>query len=238
MKTVLHKANTRGRVDMGWLKANHTFSFANYHNPDRMSFGVLRVLNDDTIAGGKGFGMHPHQNMEIVSIPLEGDLEHKDNMGNVGVIKEGDIQAMSAGSGVYHSEYNKNTDSNVTLLQIWILSNKTNATPQYNQISIRDLEKDNQFYQVLSPSKDDDGVSILQDAWFHLGKFETNKIDSYTIKKKGNGVYCFIIKGTVEIEGQTLEKRDGFGVWDTDTIQFKSNSKSKVLLIEVPMDLT
>jgi redox-sensitive bicupin YhaK (pirin superfamily) len=237
MKTVLHKASTRGSVNLGWLQANHSFSFANYYNPDRMSFGVLRVLNDDTIAGGKGFGMHPHQNMEIVSIPLEGDLEHKDSLGNVGIVNEGDVQAMSAGSGVYHSEYNKNADKNVKLLQIWIQSKKENVKPKFNQISIRDLEKENQFYQVLSPDKNDDGVWIHQDAWFHLGKFDKNIQDSYTIKKKGNGVYCFIIEGNVEIEGQLLEKRDGFGVWDTNTIQFKSNTKSKVLLIEVPMGL-
>ncbi|CAM1369149.1 putative Pirin family proteins [Tenacibaculum xiamenense] len=237
MKTVLHKANTRGKVDLGWLKANHSFSFANYYNPDRMNFGALRVLNDDTIAGGKGFGMHPHQNMEIVSIPLEGDLEHKDSMGNVGVINEGDIQAMSAGKGIYHSEYNKNSDKEVKLLQIWIHTKKQNIAPQYDQISIRELEKKNKFYQILSPYKNDQGVTIIQDSWFHIGKFNANATDSYTINKKGNGVYCFVIEGNVEIEGQTLEKRDGFGIWDTETIQFKSNTSSKVLLIEVPMNV-
>lgn len=237
MKTVLHKANTRGHANHGWLEVNHSFSFANYYNPDRMSFGVLRVLNDDKIAPEKGFGTHPHNNMEIITIPLEGDLKHKDNMGNGAVIKYGDVQAMSAGSGIYHSEFNASNDKDVRLLQLWIFPKKKNVTPRYDQISIRDLKKDNSFYQVLSPNSDDDGVWIHQDAWFHIGEFEPNKKDSYTINKEGNGVYAFILKGNVEIEGQALERRDGFGIWDTDTIQFKSITKSKVLLIEVPMEI-
>lgn len=237
MKTVLHKAASRGHADHGWLNSHHSFSFAGYHNPERMHFGVLRVLNDDQVAPGKGFGTHPHDNMEIISIPLEGDLEHKDSMGNVATIKEGDVQVMSAGTGIYHSEYNKNVDKPVKFLQIWVFPNKRNVEPRYDQISIRDIEKKNAFYQVLSPNPDDAGVWVHQDAWFHLGKFETGATDTYQIKKEGNGVYAFVLEGAVEINGQQLEKRDGLGLWDTESFDFKSLSDSRVLLMEVPMGL-
>ena len=237
MKTVVHKANTRGHANHGWLQSHHSFSFANYYNPHRMNFGALRVLNDDVVAGGQGFGEHPHQNMEIISIPLEGDLEHKDSMGNTVVINQGDVQAMSAGTGIYHSEYNKNKDKEVKFLQIWIVPNKENVSPKFDQISIRDLEKENTFYQILSPNEADEGVWIHQDAWFHLGKFNSNKETTYQIKKSGNGVYTFVLEGEVEIEGQKLEKRDGFGAWDVDTINLSSKTASKVLLMEVPMNL-
>lgn len=237
MKTVLHKANTRGNANHGWLQSYHSFSFANYYNPERMNFGALRVLNDDIVAGGQGFGTHPHQNMEIISIPLEGDLKHNDSMGNTVIINEGDVQAMSAGTGVYHSEYNKNNDKEVKFLQIWIVPNKENVDPKFDQISIRDLEKENAFYQILSPNKDDDGVWIHQEAWFHIGKFDNDKEAVYNIKKKGNGVYAFVLEGEVEIESQKLEKRDGFGVWEVESVNIKSISKSKILLIETPMNV-
>lgn len=237
MKTVLHKADSRGHANHGWLDSQHTFSFANYYNPERMHFGVLRVLNDDRVAPGKGFGTHPHDNMEIISIPLEGDLEHKDSMGNTAVIKEGDVQVMSAGTGVFHSEYNKNPNKEVKFLQIWIFPNKRNLEPRYDQISIRDIEKKNNFYQVLSPNKDDQGVWVNQNAWFHLGKFETGKSDTYQLKSTGNGVYAFILDGEVEIEGQKLEKRDGFGIWNTDRITVKSETDSRILLMELPMKI-
>ena len=235
MKTVIHKANTRGQANHGWLQSYHSFSFANYYNPERMNFGAIRVLNDDTVEGGKGFGTHPHQNMEIISIPLEGDLEHKDSMGNTVVINEGDVQAMSAGTGIYHSEYNKNVNKEVKFLQIWIIPNKENVTPKFDQISIRDLEKENAFYQILSPNKDDEGVWIHQDAWFHLGRFDSDTKSSYQVKKSGNGVYAFVLEGEVEIEGQKLERRDGFGIWDANSIEVNSIVPSKVLLMEVPM---
>ncbi|MER3373871.1 MAG: pirin family protein [Allomuricauda sp.] len=237
MKTVLHKADTRGHANHGWLNSHHTFSFAAYQNPERMHFGVLRVLNDDQVAPGNGFGTHPHDNMEIISIPLEGDLEHKDSMGNVATIKEGDVQVMSAGKGISHSERNKNTDKEVKFLQIWVFPNKRNVEPRYDQISIRDIAKENAFYQVLSPNPEDEGVWVHQDAWFHLGKFDTGSTDTYTFKKEGNGVYAFILEGEVEINGQKLEKRDGFGLWETDSLDFKSLSNSRVLLMEVPMSL-
>lgn len=236
MNTVLHKAETRGHANHGWLNAKHSFSFANYYNPERMNFGVLRVLNDDTIAGGKGFGTHPHDNMEIITIPLEGDLAHKDNMGNAAVIEAGDVQVMSAGTGVFHSEFNNNQDSEVKLLQIWVLPNKKNLEPRYDQISIRDISRVNEFYQILSPDKTDQGVWIHQDAWFSLGKFEKGKIDEYRINKAGNGVYVFIIDGEVEIEGQHLSKRDGFGIWEVEDFQVNAKTDARVLLMEVPMN--
>ncbi|WP_418654725.1 pirin family protein [Tenacibaculum soleae] len=237
MNTIIHKAGTRGKANHGWLNSHHTFSFANYHNPDRMNFGVLRVLNDDVVSAGMGFGTHPHQNMEIISIPLEGDLEHKDSMGNVAVIKEGDVQVLSAGTGMTHSEYNKNKDKEVKFLQIWIFPKEKNLTPRYDQVSIREIEKDNAFYQVLSPNKNDEGVWINQDAWFHLGNFTEGNSDEYQIKKEGNGVYTFILDGEVEIDGKKLSKRDGMGIWDTDSINVKATKDARILLMEVPMTL-
>jgi redox-sensitive bicupin YhaK (pirin superfamily) len=238
MNTVIHRAATRGHANHGWLDSHHTFSFANYHNPERMNFGVLRVLNDDQVHPGKGFGTHPHDNMEIISIPLEGDLEHKDSMGNVAVIKEGDVQVMSAGTGVYHSEYNRNSDKDVKFLQIWVFPNKKSVAPRYDQISIRAIEKENKFYQILSPNPDDQGVWIHQDAWFHLGKFTKGSGDTYTIQKPGNGVYAFILDGEVVINNEVLAKRDGMGVWDTDRIQVTATKDARVLLMEVPMRLS
>ena len=236
--TIVHKADTRGLANHGWLESHHTFSFANYHNPERMHFGVLRVLNDDRVDAGMGFGTHPHDNMEIISIPLEGDLEHKDSMGNATVIKNGDIQVMSAGTGIFHSEYNKNQDKLVKFLQIWVYPNKKNVTPRYDQITLNPEARKNKFQQILSPNPDDEGVWIHQDAWFHLGTFEKGISTAYNIKKKGNGVYAFILKGEATIENQKLEKRDGFGIWDTDKFTIKANSDdTEILLMEVPMAL-
>jgi len=236
MKTILHKANTRGHADHGWLNSYHSFSFANYFNPERVQFGKLRVLNDDTVAPGKGFGTHPHENMEIISIPLEGDLEHKDSMGNTSVIKEGDIQVMSAGTGVYHSEYNKNADKAVKFLQIWVFPNEKNVEPRYDQIAIGDLLKPNEFTQVLSPNKEDQGVWIHQNAWFHIGTFNEDTTTEYKLNSSGNGVYAFILEGEASINGQELSKRDGFGVWDTEVLEMNAIANSKILLMEIPMD--
>ncbi|WP_147678557.1 pirin family protein [Algibacter pacificus] len=235
MKTIIHKAETRGKTNHGWLNSNHTFSFANYHHTERMHFGVLRVLNDDCVQAGMGFGTHPHDNMEIISIPLEGDLEHKDSLGNVTVIKEGDIQIMSAGTGVTHSEYNKSKDKAVKFLQIWIFPKLKNVSPRYGQITIKNLEKENVFYQVLSPNKDDQGLWLNQDAWFHIGQFAKGKSDTYNIKKAGNGVYAFILEGEVEINDNQLAHRDGIGIWDTKSIYLKAINIARVLLMEVPM---
>jgi redox-sensitive bicupin YhaK (pirin superfamily) len=237
MKTVLHKASTRGAANHGWLNSHHSFSFANYYNPERMNFGVLRVLNDDVVSSGRGFGTHPHDNMEIISIPLEGDLEHKDSMGNVTVIKEGDVQAMSAGTGIYHSEYNKNSDREVKFLQIWLFPNKKNVEPRYDQITLDNTSQKNQLYQVLSPNPDDDGVWIHQNAWFHMGTLDKGKAIDYQLKDTTNGVYAFVLDGDVTIEGQALNKRDGYGIWDTNAIHIKADSNARILLMEVPMGL-
>lgn len=237
MKSVLHKANTRGHVNHGWLDSNHTFSFANYYNPQRMNFGVLRVLNDDRVMAGRGFGTHPHDNMEIISIPLDGDLEHKDSMGNVAVIKKGDVQAMSAGTGIFHSEYNKNSDKEVKFLQIWLFPNKRDVNPRYDQISLNNEEMNDNLMQILSPNQDDQGVWIHQNAWFHMGNLSKGKSVKYKIKDSRNGVYAFIIDGDVSIEGQELNRRDGYGVWDTDKINIDAISNARVLLMEVPMTM-
>ena len=237
MNSVLHKANTRGHANHGWLQANHSFSFANYYNPERMHFGVLRVLNDDTIAPAMGFPTHPHDNMEIITIPLEGDLEHKDNMGNGTIIKNGDIQVMSAGTGITHSEFNANKGDYCKLLQIWLFPNKRNVTPRYDQIAIRSLAKENSLYQVLSPNKEDDGVWIHQNAWFNIGEYEKSTTETYSLHQEDNGVYLFVIEGNVNIYNHSLEKRDGFGVWDTDKIEFTAEKSSKVLLMELPMQI-
>jgi len=235
MKTLLHKADTRGHADHGWLNTYHTFSFANYHDPERMHFGVLRVLNDDTVAPGEGFGTHPHNNMEIISIPLEGDLEHRDSMGNVALIKQGDLQVMSAGTGVTHSEYNKNSDREVKFLQIWVFPRINGVQPRYDQISLNDIRKENEFYQVLSPDKDDQGVWIHQDAWFHLGEFTRDVTTGYQLRKEGNGIYAFVLQGEVEIEGQQLASRDGLGIWEIKEVQVMAHAESRILLMEVPL---
>jgi len=237
MNQVIHKAASRGNANHGWLNSFHTFSFANYYNPKRMNFGVLRVLNDDQVQAGKGFGTHPHDNMEIVSIPLEGDLEHKDSMGNVTVIKEGDVQVMSAGTGVTHSEYNKNVDKEVKFLQIWMFPRQKNVEPRYDQVSLREIEKENELYQVLSPNKEDQGVWINQDAWFHLGKFSQDTVTNYKLKKRENGVYAFILDGEAEINGEKLSRRDGIGVWDIESIEIKAANNARLLIMEVPMSL-
>ena len=236
MQTVFHAAKSRGNQNHGWLNANHSFSFANYYDPSRMNFGALRVLNDDVVASGMGFGTHPHSNMEIITVPLKGDLEHKDSMGHSEVIKEGDIQVLSAGTGIEHSEYNKNADRPINLLQLWIFPNKQEVTPRYDQMSIRDLKKENEFYQILSPNPDDAGVWIHQNAWMHLGDFIDNKEQTYTLKDKNNGVYIFMLAGEAKVNKQILEKRDALGVWETETINFEPNPGAKIFLIEVPLN--
>lgn len=235
--TVLHQANTRGIANLGWLNSHHTFSFSHYYNPERMNFGVLRVLNDDTVAAGMGFGTHPHQNMEIISIPLEGDLEHQDSMGNKTVIKNGDIQVMSAGTGIQHSEYNKNKDAQVKFLQIWVIPNQQNVTPRYDQITLNPADRKNKLQQILSPNPEDEGVWIHQDAWFHLGQFDKEVTATYQLKKEGNGLYVFVLKGSIVVDGQELDTRDGFGIWNFNTVEIKATSDAEFLLMEVPMKL-
>ena len=235
---ILYKENTRGHANHGWLNAHHSFSFANYYNPERMHFGVLRVLNDDLIDGGMGFGSHPHDNMEIITIPLAGAIAHKDSMGNSAVINAGEIQVMSAGTGVSHSEFNALEDVQLNLLQIWLFPNKKNVAPRYDQKTLDVAARHNNFKQILSPNADDDNVWIHQDAWFSLGKFDADFETEYKIKKAGNGVYAFVISGEVTVNGQVLNKRDAIGIWDTDSISFKANSAdAEVLLMDVPMEL-
>ncbi len=234
--TVLHKANTRGHADHGWLNAYHSFSFASWHNPDRIQFGALRVLNDDTVAAGMGFGTHPHDNMEIITIPLEGDLAHKDSMGNAETIKTGDIQVMSAGTGIKHSEFNPNADQRTKLLQIWVYPNQQNVAPRYQQITLNPDDSKNKLEQIVSPNPDDAGTWIHQDAWFHLAKFDKSATTTYHLKKEGNGVYAFILSGNININGQDLETRDGFGIWNTEELEINVPSAASFLLIEIPMN--
>lgn len=237
-KNVLHKANSRGKSENEWLVSEKTFSFGDYYDPERIQFGALRVLNDDTVEAGRGFGVHPHDNMEIISIPLQGSLEHEDSLGNKVTIKSGEIQVMSAGTGVVHSEFSKNEEGLVKFLQIWIYPNRRNVTPRYDQITLDKTKGKNKFQQILSPNPDDEGVWIYQDAWFYLGNFENNIETCYQTKKNGNGVYTFIIKGSAEIDGQKLEERDGFGVWDISGLTIKATSENtEILLMEVPMKM-
>lgn len=235
MKTTLHKSNTRGNANHGWLNAYHTFSFAGYFNPERHNFGVLRVLNDDTVAAGMGFGAHPHDNMEIITIPLEGDLAHKDSMGNSATIKSGDVQVMSAGTGIRHSEFNPNDDKQTKLLQIWLFPKTENVEPRYQQITLNTDDRHNKLQQVLSPNADDQGVWIHQDAWFHMGNFDKGVSQTYEVKKPGNGLYVFVLKGEIEIAGQTLKTRDGLGIEDFQTLDITAKTDSEFLLMEVPM---
>ncbi|HAR20085.1 MAG TPA: hypothetical protein DCR46_05445 [Cytophagales bacterium] len=234
MKKILHTANTRGHANHGWLEARHSFSFAQYYNPSRMNFGVLRVLNDDWIDGGKGFGRHPHDNMEIITIPLYGDLEHKDSMGNSGVIKQNDVQLMSAGTGVFHSEFNPNPDKKVNLFQIWVIPKKMNVTPRYEQKTFLPSERQNKWQLLVAPESDT-ALTINQDAWFSMGKFDSGTESLYEIKKKGNGVYIMVVEGNVRIDGDLLQKRDAMGIWDTDKINIEVNSDCELLVLDVPM---
>ena len=235
MPIVLHPADSRGMADHGWLKSFHSFSFANYYDPKKMNFGVLRVLNDDFVAPGMGFGTHSHDNMEIISIPLEGDLEHKDSIGNTTVIKEGDIQVMSAGTGVYHSEYNKNNDKPVKFLQIWVIPNKKNVTPRYDQITIEKEMYHNKLFQILSPSSEDEGVWIHQDAWFYISETDDNQIFTYSVKKDTNGIYIFLLEGSIVVEDQRLTTKDAIGLWDIKSTEIIAKKASKFIIMDIPM---
>ena len=234
--TVLHKANSRGHADQGWLNAYHSFSFASWYNPDRVQFGMLRVLNDDTVAAGMGFGTHPHDNMEIITIPLEGDLAHKDSMGNAATIKTGDVQVMSAGTGIQHSEFNPNHDQHTKLFQIWVFPKYRNVTPRYQQITLDATEQKNNFAQILSPTAEDAGVWIYQDAWFYLADFDADFSKKLALKKEGNGFYIMNIDGEIEVNGERLEKRDALGLWDTNEIEIKATTNAKFLVMEIPME--
>lgn len=237
-KHILHQAATRGHADHGWLNSYQTFSFSSYYNPERIHFGALRVLNDDIVTGGKGFGEHPHENMEIISIPLEGALEHKDNLGNTQVTKAGEIQVMSTGSGVFHSEYNYNANQDAKFLQIWLYPRELNVAPRYAQTVLDPAQQHNQLQQIISPNPDDAGSWIHQDAWFHLGKFDKNSSFQYTPRKSGNGIYVFVISGSFNADGQDLQQRDGLGITETGTISITAlDDHSAILIMDVPMDI-
>jgi len=235
MKTIYHAADSRGDANHGWLKSRHTFSFANYHNPERMGFGALRVINDDFVIGGQGFGNHSHRNMEIISIPLSGKLAHGDSIGNEGVIETGEIQVMSAGTGITHSEMNGDNAEAVRFLQIWVIPNKMDVTPRYQQVHMGDIMRPNEFSQVLSPNADDAGVWIHQDAWFSMGGFDEGVSQTYQLNNPNNGVYVFVLSGEVVINGQILSTRDGLGIWDTQSFTMDATVASRVLVMEVPL---
>lgn len=236
MKTVLHKANTRGHVNLGWLDSWHTFSFASYYDPTRIHFGALRVLNDDIVAPGRGFGKHPHDNMEIISILLEGALIHEDSTGSRQVIQQGDVQIMSAGTGVVHSEMNRNDDRPVKFLQIWVFPNKTDIDPRYDQKSFRDVDRHNKLTTIVSPLGEDQGVNINQEAWFSLGQLDKDTTLTYRINKENNGVYVFLLEGDVTINDIILNRRDGLGINKENQLTITANNQSELLLMEVPLN--
>jgi redox-sensitive bicupin YhaK (pirin superfamily) len=234
-KSVIHKAKTRGFFNHGWLKSYHTFSFAGYYDKSRVHFGMLRVLNDDIILPGEGFGTHPHNNMEIVTIPIYGELAHKDSTGNEEVIHENEVQIMSAGSGLTHSEYNASHEKEVNLLQIWVFPKEHDIEPRYNQKIFNPELMKNNFLTLVSPGKSEDTLWINQDAYFSIGLLEKGKSIDYKIKKDGNGLYVFVMSGSVTAEDEVLDNRDGMGIEDVDSINIIANEDSKVLLIDIPM---
>lgn len=234
MKKIIHKAATRGHSLHSWLDSYHTFSFDEYYNADRISFGALRVLNDDKVAAGEGFQTHPHKNMEIISIPLKGELRHGDNKKNSRVVTVGDIQTMSAGTGIFHSEVNASDTVPVEFLQIWIMPKERNTAPAYQDFSIRELERPNELSLIVAP----DGstpASLLQDTWFSIGKVEAGKKLAYKLHQKHGGVYIFLIEGEITVDGVVLQRRDGMGVYDTSEFELETIKDSHILLIEVPM---
>jgi len=235
MKQVLHKAQTRGLADHGWLLSRHTFSFADYHDPERMSFGLLRVINDDIVKPGMGFGTHPHDNMEIISIPLAGSLRHQDSMGNRHVISAGEIQVMSAGSGITHSEYNNSQEEDVNFLQIWVYPKQRNIEPRYGQQKFDPQQSKDCFFTVVSPERRPGQIWINQDAWFSLAALDAGAEIAYQKHRPENGVYFFVLAGAVTIAGQKLEARDGFGV-EADEIPVRAENSVELLVIEVPMN--
>ena len=238
MTTQLFESNTRGKADFGWLKANFSFSFGNYFNPERLQFGMLRVLNDDTIAGGTGFGTHDHANMEIITIPLEGGLKHQDSMGNEGVIRFGEVQVMSAGSGVEHSEMNASQKEEAKTLQLWVFPDVENVSPRYDQKSFDIENQINTFVNIVSPNDQNDGNAlwVYQKTFFHLGIFDSNTSVTYKVRIPKNGIYLFLIEGEIEVNNNVLKARDAMGITDFDAFEIKINSKSKILLVEVPMN--
>jgi len=236
MKTTIHKANTRGYFNHGWLKTFHTFSFAGYYDKSRVHFGMLRVLNDDIIEAGEGFGTHPHDNMEIVTIPIYGELAHKDSIGREEIIKANEVQVMSAGTGLLHSEYNASDRDPVNLLQIWVFPKEHNVEPRYDQRIFDPFLMKNTIFTVVSPEKKDDSLWLNQDAYFSLSDLDEGKTVEYKINTNGNGLYIFVIDGKIQIDDETLDKKDGMGIEEIKSISVKALFDSKVLFIEIPMN--
>lgn len=234
MKTVIDKAGSRGYFDHGWLKTHHTFNFADYHNPNRMHFGMLRVLNDDTLSPAMGFSTHPHKNMEVISIPLKGYLTHGDSADNTSTITPGDIQVMSTGRGIYHSEYNGSIEEDLQFLQIWVFPKEQNTPPEYHNYDIRPLLRHNALGLFLSPDGETP-ARLLQDAWFSMGTFDAEQTVEYSLHHEENGVYLFVIEGEVNVLGNQLERRDGIGLWETKDFQVNVMQQTTLLLMEVPM---
>ena len=237
MKKELFRASDRGHADHGWLDTSHTFSFASYHNPNRVHFGALRVLNDDFVKGGEGFGKHPHDNMEIVSIPLSGDLAHTDSTGNEKLIRTGDVQIMSAGSGLMHSEYNGSDTDTVNFLQIWIFPKERDIKPRYEQLTFDKSQRKDAWQRVVSPNPDDKAVWINQDSVFHLADLSKGKKLTYTFEFADSGVFIMVLSGAVTVGGQDLQKRDAIGIWETDQVELVAQEDAELLAIEVPMHI-
>lgn len=234
-KYILYPENTRGHADYGWLNAHYSFSFAQYRDPKRMQFGTLRVLNDDIIQAGQGFGDHPHDNMEIVTIPLQGALKHRDNMGNSSVINAGEVQVMSAGTGVVHSEFNPSEEEDVNLFQIWVLPKERNIQPRYDQKRFDVQKRKNNFQTVVSPDKNGEALWINQDAYFSLCNLDKGKEIVYGLSGENQGVYLITIDGKIEVVSNTLSKRDAIGIWNTSSVNIKAIEESELLVIEIPM---
>ncbi|MEY3504898.1 MAG: hypothetical protein RL349_1494 [Bacteroidota bacterium] len=234
MKTVFHTANSRGHADHGWLNAKHSFSFASWHNPERIHFGMLRVLNDDIVAGGMGFGKHPHDNMEIITIPLAGSIQHEDSMGFSEVIHAGEVQVLSAGTGIYHSEYNPSPDQELNLFQIWIFPKQKQVEPRYAQRKY-ELNEDT-FTELVGPEESGISTWIHQDAWLSMGAFKAGSSQEYQLKKQGNGIYLMLVEGQIKIGDQLLTQRDAIGISQTNQIQIEIEANAKILVIEVPMN--
>ncbi|WP_298420015.1 pirin family protein [uncultured Kordia sp.] len=238
MNTIIHKANTRGKADHGWLKSHHSFSFASYHNPERMGFGQLRVLNDDIVKPKMGFGKHPHQNMEIISIPLSGALSHKDSMDNKRAITVGEVQVMSAGTGLQHSEFNDSKTDEVNFLQLWIQPQELGVTPRYEQKEFDISKRENQFQTVVAPKNNviDDALWIHQDAYISIGNFNAEKTINFKLNNAAHGIYIFLLEGEITIEDEILDTKDAIGIWDAENVQIKTHKDSKILVVEVPMN--
>ncbi|MBI1184009.1 pirin family protein [bacterium] len=237
MKAEIIPASSRGHANHGWLNTFHSFSFAGYYNPERMHFGVLRVLNDDTVAPGMGFSKHPHDNMEIISIPLEGALEHHDSMGNTFVIKKNDVQVMSAGTGIFHSEKNRSKEEEVRFLQIWVFPKSRELSPRYSQLSFKPEDRINRLQQIVSPNEADEGVWIHQDAWLYLSDLKAGHSVEHQVKKSGNGLYLFVLEGTVLVEGHQLNRRDAIGITEAEAVKISAEADAEFLLMDVPMNI-